>query len=197
MAKDRELAASRQEARQRKKIKKLLNFDYTLLLIVIFILAFGLVMLYSTSAYAASLKMGNSVFYLKKQASAAALGFVGMFFSTKIDYRRWSALVWPIYLGATALCILVIFAGTTLNNSTRWLRIGGISFQPSELAKVAVILLIASIIDRAPKAQRTFQGSIMTLALVIPIFTIVAYSNLSTAVIILGIAYFPVSQQPW
>ena len=77
MAKDRELAAYRQEARQRKKIKKLLNFDYTLLLIVIFILAFGLVMLYSTSAYAASLKMGNSVFYLKKQASAAALGFVG------------------------------------------------------------------------------------------------------------------------
>ena len=192
MAKDRELAAYRQEARQRKKIKKLLNFDYTLLLIVIFILAFGLVMLYSTSAYAASLKMGNSVFYLKKQASAAALGFVGMFFSTKIDYRRWSALVWPIYLGATALCILVIFAGTTINDSTRWLRIGGVSFQPSELAKVAVILLIASIIDRAPKAQRTFQGSIMTMALVIPIFTIVAYSNLSTAVIILGIAFFMV-----
>ncbi|MBP5325880.1 MAG: cell division protein FtsW [Pseudobutyrivibrio sp.] len=192
MAKDRELAASRQEARQRKKIKKLLNFDYTLLLIVIFILAFGLVMLYSTSAYAASLKMGNSVFYLKKQAVAAALGFVGMFFSTKIDYRRWSALVWPIYLGATALCILVIFAGTTINDSTRWLRIGGISFQPSELAKVAVILLIASIIDRAPKAQRTFQGSIMTIALVVPVFTIVAYSNLSTAVIILGIAFLMV-----
>ncbi len=76
MARDRELAAARKEARQRRKISKLLNFDYTLLLIVIFILAFGLVMLYSTSAYAAALKKeGDSIYYLRKQAQAAALGF--------------------------------------------------------------------------------------------------------------------------
>ena len=140
---DRELAASRKEARQRKKIKKLLNFDYTLLLIVIFILAFGLVMLYSTSAYAASLKRGNSIFYLRKQAMAAGLGFVGMFFSTKIDYRRWGALVWPIYMFSVFLCVLVIFAGVTINESSRWLNIAGVQFQPSEIAKVAVILLVA------------------------------------------------------
>ncbi|CBK74281.1 Bacterial cell division membrane protein [Butyrivibrio fibrisolvens 16/4] len=98
MARNKELAASRKEARKRKKIIKLLNFDYTLLFIVVFILAFGLVMLYSTSAYASSLKFGNSVYYLKKQLTAACLGFVGMFFLTKIDYRRWGALVWPIYM---------------------------------------------------------------------------------------------------
>ena len=59
MVREKEYAASRREARRRKKKKKLLNFDYTLLLIVIFILAFGLVMLYSTSAYAAALKKGD------------------------------------------------------------------------------------------------------------------------------------------
>ena len=90
MVREQEYASLRKEARKRKKLKKLLNFDYTLLLIVIFILAFGLVMLYSTSAYAAALKTGNSAYYLKKQLFAACLGFVGMFFSTKIDYRRWS-----------------------------------------------------------------------------------------------------------
>ncbi len=189
MVRESELAASRKAAKQRKKIKKLLNFDYTLLFIVIFILALGLVMLYSTSAYAAALKRGNSVYYLKKQLIASMLGFVGMFFTTKIDYRRWAAMAWPIYLVANVLCILVIFVGTTLNESSRWLNIGGISVQPSEIAKVAVIILLASIIDRAPKAQRNFKASIMTLALVLPIFTIVGYNNLSTAVIIMGIAF--------
>ncbi|MBR5636033.1 MAG: cell division protein FtsW [Pseudobutyrivibrio sp.] len=189
MARDKELAASRREARQRKKIKKLLNFDYTLLFLVVFILAFGLVMLYSTSAYAASLKQGNSIYYLKRQVQAAGLGFIGMFFTTKIDYRRWGALVWPIYLGSIFLCVVVIFAGVTINESSRWLRIGGVQFQPSEIAKVAVILLIAHIIDRAPKAQRTIKGSVYTMVLVLPVFTIVAYNNLSTAIIIMGIAF--------
>ena len=189
MVREKEYAASRREARRRKRIKKLLNFDYTLLLIVIFILAFGLVMLYSTSAYAAALKKGNSVFYLKRQMFAAGLGFVGMFFSTKIDYRRWSHFVWPIYIISIFLCIIVVFVGTNINGQSRWLSIGGIQFQPSEIGKVAVIMLLANVIDRAPKAQRSFQGSMKTLALVLPLFTVVGYNNLSTAIIIMGIAF--------
>ncbi|MDC7277905.1 FtsW/RodA/SpoVE family cell cycle protein [Butyrivibrio fibrisolvens] len=189
MKRDKELAASRREARQRKKIKKLLNFDYTLLFIVVFILAFGLVMLYSTSAYAASLKMGDSTFYLKKQLFAAGLGFVGMSFFTKVDYRRWSAFVIPLYFISIFLCVIVNFVGTTLNGSTRWLKIGGVSVQPSEIGKVSVILLIAFVVDRAPKYQRTLQGTVRTLALIIPIFGVVAYNNLSTAIIIAGIAF--------
>ena len=192
MVRDQELAASRKEAKQRKKIKKLLNFDYTLLLIIIFILALGLVMLYSTSAYAASLKRGDSAYYLKRQMFASGLGFIGMFFSTKIDYRRWAHLVWPFYITSMVLCVMVIFVGTTLNGQARWLSIGGITIQPSEIAKVAVILLLANVIDRAPKAQRTFEGSIKTMCLVLPIFAVVAYNNLSTAIIIMGIAFIMV-----
>ncbi len=192
MVRDNELAASRKEAKKRKKIKKLLNFDYTLLLIVIFILALGLVMLYSTSAYAASLKRGDSSYYLKRQLFAAGLGFAGMLFTTKVDYRRWSNLVWPFYLMAIVLCTMVIFVGKTINESSRWLYIGGISIQPSEIAKVAVILLLANIIDRAPKAQRSFNGTLRTLGLVMPLFIVVGYNNLSTAVIIMGIAFIMV-----
>jgi len=189
MGRENELVASRKEARQRKRIKKLLNFDYTLLLIVIFILAFGLVMLYSTSAYAAALKKGDSSYYLKRQMFAAGLGFIGMFFSTKIDYRRWSHFVWPFYIFSVVLCLMVIFVGTTLNSSSRWLNVGGISVQPSEIGKIAAILLIANIIERGPKVQRTFKGNATVFAVISPLVFVVAYNNLSTAVIILGIAF--------
>ncbi len=190
MARDRELAASRKEARKRKKIIRLLNFDYTLLLLIIFILAFGLVMLYSTSAYAASLRQGNSIYYLKRQLQAVCLGFVGMFFTTKIDYRRWSAFVIPFYLISFILCAIVNFVGVTINQSSRWLRIGPIQFQPSELAKIAVILMTAFIIERSPKSLRTWQGICKAFVFTLPVFTAVAINNLSTAIIILGIAFF-------
>ena len=189
MVREQEYADARKEARRRKKLKKLLNFDYTLLLIVIFILAFGLVMLYSTSAYAAALKTGNSATYLKKQLFAACLGFFGMFFSTKIDYRRWATLTIPFYLVSIFLCFIVIFVGKTVNGQARWLMLGPIQMQPSELGKVSIILLLAFVIDRFPKSQRTIQGTLKTLAIAFPLFGIVAYNNLSTAIIILGIAF--------
>jgi cell division protein FtsW len=112
-----------------------------------------------------------------------------MSFFTKVDYRRWSAFVIPFYTIAFVLCLMVNFVGTELNGSSRWLNIGGVSVQPSEIAKVSVILLIAFVIDRAPKKQRTVQGTIRTLLLTIPVLGVVAYNNLSTAIIIAGIAF--------
>ena len=198
---EQEYAATRREARRRKKLKKLLNFDYTLLLIVIFILAFGLVMLYSTSAYAAALKTGNSAFYLKKQLFAACLGFVGMFFFTKIDYRRWAHLTFTFYIVSIILCISVIFIGTNINGQSRWLTLGPINIQPSEIGKVAVIMLLANTIDRYPKVFRTLKGVVCTLGIyACPLVAVVAYNNLSTAIIILGIAFimaFVASPKYW
>lgn len=201
MVREQEYAATRREARRRKKLKKLLNFDYTLLLIVIFILAFGLVMLYSTSAYAAALKTGNSAFYLKKQLFAACLGFVGMFFFTKIDYRRWAHLTFTFYIVSIILCISVIFIGTNINGQSRWLTLGPINIQPSEIGKVAVIMLLANTIDRYPKVFRTLKGVVWTLGIyACPLVAVVAYNNLSTAIIILGIAFimaFVASPKYW
>ncbi|MCF0132176.1 MAG: cell division protein FtsW [Pseudobutyrivibrio sp.] len=172
-----------------RKLNKLKNFDYTLLFIVVFILAFGFVMLYSTSAYGATLKHGSSIFYLKKQLIASVLGFAGMTFLAFHDYKLLKPLIGIIYLVSLVLCIAVIFVGTNLNNSSRWLRIAGVSVQPSELAKVAVIIFLAAIISRAPKAQRDFKTNAITFVTIIPIFIVVAYNNLSTAVIIMGIAF--------
>lgn len=189
MARNRESAEERRLAKKGLKINKMLNFDYTLLFIVVFILAFGMVMLYSTSAYAASLKREDSTYYLKKQMFAAGLGFLGMAFFTKVDYRVWKKFIGPIYIISLVLCVLVIFIGTTLNESSRWLSIGGVSVQPSEIAKVAIILTFADVISKTTKAQRNFVNSLKTLMIAFPIFAIVAYNNLSTAVIIIGIAF--------
>lgn len=179
---------ARESAQKNSKLKKMLNFDYTLLLIIIFIFAFGLVMLYSTSAYSATVTRGDSLYYIKRQLLAAGLGVVGMFFFIKVDYRFWRHLVVPIYLVALFLCVIVNFIGTSINSSSRWLNVGGISVQPSEIAKVAVILFVAQIISISPKNQRNFSTTVKTLGYVLPIFAVVAYNNLSTAIIILGIS---------
>ena len=82
--------------------------------------------------------------------------------------------------------------GTSSHGSSRWLNIAGFSFQPSELAKVAVILYLATVISKRPMAMRTFKGNIKLLATILPIFVVVAYNNLSTAIIIVGIAFIMV-----
>ena len=163
-------------------------FDYTLVFIIVFLVGFGLVMLYSTSSYNAQLKFKDSAYYLKKQLFASLLGFAGMFLMAHINYHVWQHLSGMMYLGAMGLCIAVIFVGSNLNGSTRWLKIGPLSFQPSEIAKLAVILFLATMINRIPKQMGKFRTVVKVIVVVLPIFAIVAYSNLSTAIIILGIA---------
>ena len=155
---------------------------------VIFLLGFGMVMLYSTSAYNATLRMGDSAYYLKRQMMAAALGFAGMFVCVKMDYHIFQKLSGLAYIGSLALCVLVIFLGSGKDDSNRWFRIGGLSIQPSEIAKVAVIIFLAAMVSRAPKQMRNFRYCIRVIAAILPLFAVVAYTNLSTAVIIMGIA---------
>lgn len=166
--------------------------DYTLLLIIVCILGFGLVMLYSTSAYNATLKYGTSICYLKKQVIAACMGFAVMYFCIKVDYHFFARFAGIAYLVATILCLAVNFVGSSSHGSSRWLNIFGVSFQPSELAKIAVILYLAVVISKRPMAMRTFRGNVKLLATILPIFLVVAYNNLSTAIIIAGIAFIMV-----
>ena len=129
-----EKVRSRSRARKEKPshraaqgVKKVRYIDYTLLFMVIFLLGFGMVMLYSTSAYNATLRMGDSAYYLKRQMMAAALGFAGMFVCVKMDYHIFQKLSGLAYIGSLALCVLVIFLGSGKDDSNRWFRIGGLS----------------------------------------------------------------------
>lgn len=171
-----------------KKQKPIKYFDYSLLFLIIFLLCFGLVMLYSTSSYYGSTRFGDAAYYLKKQLFATSLGIVAMIIVSRIPYRFWMRLSTLAYLCALGLCTLVIFVGREAKGQSRWLQIGPLSFQPSELAKLAVILFLATIIYKTPKKMGEFKSLVKVMLIIMPIFGVVAYNNLSTAIIILGIA---------
>lgn len=177
-------------AEKKRKERAISYFDYTLVFILVFLIGFGLVMLYSSSSYVATNKYGDSSYYLKKQVRAFLLGLIPMIICIAVDYRRWKKYAVFAYLVAFLLCALVLIPGigSSSNGSSRWFRLGALSFQPSELAKLAIILFTASVIEKIPKTIGTTKGILKTVVLLLPIVGVIAYANLSTAIIVMGIA---------
>ena len=176
--------SKRQRSGKEKPIK---YFDYSLLFIIIFLVCFGLVMLYSTSSYNGEVKFGDSAYYLKKQLFATILGVIAMAIISRIDYHVWARFAGMAYLLALGLCTSVIFIGSNVNGSKRWLRLGPLSFQPSDFAKLCVTIFLAVTISKMPKKMTQFSNVIKIVIIVLPIVAVIAYNNLSTAIIILGI----------
>lgn len=181
------------EERERGKPKKLHSYyDYNLLFLTIFLVCFGLVMVYSTSSYNAARDYGNPAYYLEKQGAFAVFGVIVMLIVSKIDYRIYKAKfpvikVRPIvvlYFLCILLQIAVLIFGKEVNGSKRWLPMGPLGrFQPSELSKVGVILFTAYIVSLAPKRLDKFTGFLKIAALVVPLIGLVLSQNFSTALV--------------
>ncbi len=174
--------------RNRTRQKKIKYCDYSLFFLIVFLLGFGLVMLYSVSAYNAQEQYNDPLRYLRRQALAAAMGLVAMVVISKIDYHIWIHFGGMAYILALVLCIAVLFIGSESHGSSRWLPLGPLQFQPSELAKLASIIFLSGIVCRIPKKIGKFTNLIKVMLLVVPIFVVVARANLSTAIIIMGIS---------
>ncbi|MCR5233134.1 MAG: putative lipid II flippase FtsW [Lachnospiraceae bacterium] len=169
-------------------------FDYAMLFIVIFLLSFGLVMLYSVSSYEAVLDFGDSAYYFKKQAQATAFGIIMMFVVMMVDYHLWQKLAVPAYIVSGILILLVLTPlGYEVNGARRWLNVG-ISLQPAEVAKVGMIIFFAAYVCKAGKNIETLKGVVRTLLWGIPIslLVLIITRNLSTAIIIFGIIFMMV-----
>ena len=164
------------------------SYDHTLLVTLFLIMIIGLVILYSTSAYNGEVKFHDSFYYLKKQLFATGLGVVAMFVMAGTDYHFWKKFAIPAYLGAILLSIAVVLFGDEYNGSKRWLSLGPFSFQPSEYAKVAVILFLAYLVTRNVEKMSSIWTMLRIMLCVLPVVGLVGASNLSTAIIILGIA---------
>ena len=177
------------EKRQRKQ-KAITYFDYNMLFVLIFLICFGLVMLYSSSSYTAANKYGDSAYYLKKQLRSIIIGLVPMIALAFIDYRVWKKFGTLAYFGALFLCIAVFIPGigSSSHGSSRWIGIGPLSFQPSEVAKIAVIICLAMLIDKIPRKIEKPSAIFILLGLMVPLIGVIAYSNLSTGIIVMGIA---------
>lgn len=173
-----------------KMLKKNKNyFDYSLLFIIIFLLCFGLVMLYSTSSYNAQLKTGSSTFYLYKQIQSTILGIIVMGAVALFDYHRLPSLAIIGYPFSILLVALVLTPlGVEYNGARRWISIG-VQFQPAEIVKVVLIVFMAYIISKSGKKIKSFKTLVKLFILVIiPVVCIAIFTkNLSSAIIIAGI----------
>lgn len=166
-------------------------FDYDLLMILVFLMCFGLVMLYSTSAYSANADFGNDMFYFSKQAIISAVSFAFMLFVSKLDYHVYGAFSWQIYYISLFLMLLVKTPlGVEAYGSRRWLQLPGkMTLQPSEIAKIAVILLIPYEICRLGPKIQSKKGieRVCAVGTVAAGGVMVLTDNLSTAIIVAGI----------
>lgn len=180
----------KQEEKGEKKKHKVRYFDYSLLAVVMFLVCFGLVMLYSTSSYSAQLKFGDSMYYFKRQAVISAGSVVIMLFAACIPYRyyaKWS--IW-LYVCAFILMALVLTPlGIEAYGSRRWIRLPmRQQMQPSEVMKIAIILFIPYLICKAGKRVKRPKEILKILAwgaaAALGVYKLT--DNLSTGIIVLG-----------
>lgn len=118
-----------------KRQKSIRYFDYSLLFLIIFLLCFGLIMLYSTSSYYGSTRFNDAAYYVKRQMYASALGIVAMLLFQESHISSGCSFQRLRICGAGTL-YSGYFVGTSAKGQSRWLRIGPIQFQPSEIAKL-------------------------------------------------------------
>ncbi len=167
-------------------------FDYSLLFIVLFLLGFGMIMIYSTSSYEASKDYGDAAYYLKKQAVATALGIAAMIFTANVPYHFWEKFAVPGYLvSAVLICLVLTPLGVKVKGARRWLDFGiGLRLQPAEIAKLCMILFLASMVCKMGKSIRSRKGFFSILLVPLPISIMIwkITDNLSSAIIVFGIA---------
>ncbi|MCI8799827.1 putative lipid II flippase FtsW [Acetatifactor muris] len=185
--------AVQRRAKRKKKEQSEYFFDYSLLFIVLFLLGFGLVMIYSASSYTAFQSFEDAAYYLKKQLTAIIIGLVLMIVVANIPYHFWERFALLGYLVSMALVPLVKTPlGVKSHGATRWIRIPGIglNLQPAEVAKLCLILFLAVMVCKMGKAVRTMKGFLVMVALPLPVALeiYVITKNLSSAIIVLAIA---------
>lgn len=155
--------------------------DWLILLATLGLLAVGLIMVFSASSYVADYEFGDAYYYLRTQGVAAAIGLIGMFVAYHMRMRHLRLLAWPFFVLVLALLVFMAVSG-----AVRWLRLSGYSFQPSELCKLAIPLLMAKFLsDNLPRIREFKKVFIPALiAIGIPSALIVMQPDLSSGVVV-------------
>ena len=181
--------AENNRVKPKKKLKSG-KFDITFFAFVLILFTTGLVMLFSAS-YAYSLEYyGNSYKFISRQALLGGIGIIIMLGISKIDYHFWRKFAWPVFIISIVLLLVLLVLPPMVSgmNVKRWFAIGSFSFQPSEIAKFAIILLYASLIAANQKLMKKF-GFIVFLIVILAITCglIVAEPHLSATVLVFAI----------
>jgi cell division protein FtsW len=170
--------------------KKLGNMDYGVFYCVVILLAIGIVMVYSASSYYSMFKYKDSSFILKKQVLSCTLGIIALIITINIDYHKLKKITVPLMV-ITVPLLLLVYAFNPVNGATRWIYIGSISFQPSELAKYVVVLFLAMSLSAKGDGIRKFWTGIVPYIGVSGFYAglVLAQKNLSIAALIMIVTF--------
>ncbi len=175
------VAKKRKTAVKKKSVRA--TYDYMVLFVVILLVLFGIVMIFSSSYYKAMTteSFQNDMFYfVKKQSRSGLLGFVGMLFMANFPYRNLRRFTLPAYVVGCILLLLLIPFGTVLNGQKRWLWF----FQPSEVVKITTTLFLAHFICLHKDYLKDFTGFVKCLSVLAIPCAMIAITNFSTALLL-------------
>jgi cell division protein FtsW len=137
------------------------GIDRVLLCAVLGLIAVGSVEIYSASAIYALQKFGSSTYFLVRQGIYLALGLVAMLLATEIDYRRYQRWTYTLLFGSIVMLGAVLVFGVRINEARRWFHLGPLSFQPVEVAKLALVVYLACSLARKQEKVKAFTVGFM------------------------------------
>jgi cell division protein FtsW len=181
-------------ARQRsEQLRPVLRYDPLLLVAVLLLVAFGVVMVYSASAVYAGARLGDPLWFFKRQAVGALIGLATLLAVMKLGYRRLEGLAVPLVLASLALLALVHAPGLghAAGGARRWIQLGPLTFQPSELAKISLVLWLARSLAKKQDRIRVFSVGFLPHLIMLALFGVLLMlePDFGTAVV-LGVVTF-------
>jgi len=174
--------------------EKVKSPDWWILVIVAVLMGIGIIMVFSSSQYfAQDAPYNDNLYFLKKQARNAAIGLAMMFVMYRMNYKLYKKFAWPVAI-IVGIVLIVLLAGgqQEIKGTTRWLEVSGVgTFQPSEFAKLAMVIVLAKVMSSRPKRIKTFQGGFIPSIVIIGLFCglVFAQKALSTTMIIAGTGF--------
>ncbi len=162
------------------------SFEYHLLVLVsLALVAFGLVMVYSASSGRAIVGDSDPMYYLKRQALFAVAGVVAMVVCSRLDFRAFRSLAPPLLVCSALLLVVVLALALPVNGARRWLTVGPFAIQPSEFAKLALVIWVAGVLSRRP-VPRTLGALMKPIGIVTGLFAVLILlePDLGTVIVI-------------
>ena len=173
----------------RARLAVLPALDVPFLAVLLALLCYGLLMLFSAGYAVALYRRGDAYTYIRPQLLFAVLGLMAMYAASLIDYHIWHKLAWPVLGVSLALLVVVLFM-PEYNGCKRWIVLPGLgTLQPSEIAKFAVVVAFAHIISLNHDRMRTFSAGVLPFALILGAVAVLMLlePHLSGTVLILAI----------
>ncbi|MDR1101507.1 MAG: FtsW/RodA/SpoVE family cell cycle protein [Clostridiales bacterium] len=166
------------------------QFDFFFFLIVISLLAIGLIMVFSSSSEAARVQYDDAYYFIKRQMMWAAVSLVSMFAMANFNYKRLQKMAIPLLILAIITLIAVLFIGKEVNGGKRWISLGFVQFQPSEVAKIAVIIFMASSLSVNYKNLKKFFTGLIPYLCILVLFAglIMLEPHFSATIVIVLVA---------